>query len=242
MADDLNEYRLAVENLKARLREKDITYAELADGIGMSESGVKKIFTGSDGSFQRLAQICRYAGVTLGELFQDRAGEATFTPEQQDAFLKEPELFQFYWMIAFERRTVGESEKFFRITRADGQRQLKRLQELGLLKLLPGDRLRLPQANAIHWSGDGPFLRKIYQDWSQKFVARTAKPESDLAELFILRYFRMLPETYFEFLEAQRALESEFTRRATEEMRGEDPRLQHVRWLAAVDDQSFVED
>jgi transcriptional regulator with XRE-family HTH domain len=242
MADDLNEYRLAVENLKARLREKDITYAELADGIGMSESGVKKIFTGSDGSFQRLAQICKYAGIALAELFHEQKAEATFTPEQQNVFLKEPELFQFYWMIAFERRTIADSEKFFRMTRADGQRQLKRLEDLGLLKVLPGERLRLPSTKAINWSGDGPFLRKIYQDWSQKFVARTAKPEAGLSELFILRYFRMLPETYFEFLEAQRALESEFTRRAAEEMSGEDPRLQHVRWLAAVDDQSFVED
>jgi len=243
MATDQSEYRLAVDNLKVRLKERQITYAELAEGIGMSESGVKKIFTGSDGSFQRLAQICKYAGISLAEIVQShKTVEVGFTEAQQAAFLREPGLFQFYWVLAYERRPLAEAEKFFRFTKADSFRQLRQLDQLGLIKLLPGDRVRLPSVKAIRWSGDGPFMRKIYQDWSQKFVAKMAKPVTDPDELFIVRYFKMLPKTYNDFLQAQRALETEFVRRAIQEMRSEDASLKNVRWLAAVDDESFVQD
>ncbi len=243
MATDQSEYRLAVENLKARLKERQITYAELAEGIGMSESGVKKIFTGSDGSFQRLAQICKYAGVSLAEIVQStKTIDVGFTDAQQTAFLREPALFQFYWMLAYEREALENTEKFFRLTKADSFRQLRQLDLLGLIKLLPGDRIRLPSVKAIRWSGDGPFMRKIYQDWSQRLVAKMAKPVTDPHELFIVRYFKMLPKTYNDFLQAQRALETEFVRRAIQEMRTGDSQLEHVRWLVAADQQSFLGD
>lgn len=49
--------------LKQALRKKKLTYAALADRLGMSESGIKKIMSGHDVSLQRLAEICEQAGI-----------------------------------------------------------------------------------------------------------------------------------------------------------------------------------
>lgn len=243
MAEDLNEYRLAVENIKARLKEMKITYAELADGIGMSESGVKKIFTGSDGSFQRLAQICKYAGISLSEILDSESrAEGVFSAEQQSAFLKEPEIFQLYWLLAYERRSLIDVENFLRLTKADSARQLQRLEQLGLLKVLAGQRLRLPSVEALQLNGDGPFMRKILQDWSQRFIAKMAKPSISPNEFFSLRYLRMRSETYDALIKAQKELETDFLKRAAREMKSGVTDLQHVRWLSAMDDESFVQD
>ncbi len=74
MADkqrELNEYRAAIDILKRTLKERGLTYRQLGKGIGLSESGVKKIFLARDGSFQRLAEICRYVGLSLSEIVED---------------------------------------------------------------------------------------------------------------------------------------------------------------------------
>ena len=39
-----NDYKLAVQKLKVTLKDRGMTYRELGKEIGLTESGVKKIF------------------------------------------------------------------------------------------------------------------------------------------------------------------------------------------------------
>ncbi|HAC33230.1 MAG TPA: transcriptional regulator, partial [Gammaproteobacteria bacterium] len=56
--------------LKRMLRERGITYRELASGLGVSEATIKRAFSTASFSLQRLLQICDYADLTLAELAQ----------------------------------------------------------------------------------------------------------------------------------------------------------------------------
>jgi len=236
-----NEYRAAIEALKRVLKERGLTYRELAKGIGLSESGVKKIFLAQDGSFQRLAQICRYVGLSLAEIVEDkRVVDVGFTNEQQKAFLKEPGLFSFYWLLVYERRPLLEVQQELKLNKAETFRLARKLDLLGLIRLLPGDRLRLPTVKAVRWTGDGEFIRTIYRNWSRAFIDALAKPVHQEGELFIFRYLQMTKKTYGEFLSALHTLESEFTRRSIHEMRTVPKGLEHVRWLVAADTRSYV--
>lgn len=236
-----NEYRAAIEKLKRVLKQNGLTYRELARGIGLSESGIKKIFLAQDGSFQRLAQICRYIGLSLSELVEDkRTLSVGFTEQQQKEFLREPALFRFYWLLVYERRALSSLQELLKIGRAESFRLARRLDTLGLIQLLPGDRLRLPSVKAVRWVGDGDFLRAIYRDWSRSLVNKLAKPSVQEGEFFLLRYLQMTPKTYADFAAALRALEEEFVRRSIQEMRAQARGLEHVRWLVAADNLSFV--
>lgn len=236
-----NEYRAAIESLKAVLKAKQITYKELAQAVKLSESGLKKIFAAQDGSFQRLAQISRYIGISLSELIEEnKTVDVGFSQKQQTEFLKEPLLFQVYWMLVYERRKVDSIQDELKLNKTEAFRILRRLDILDLIKLLPGDRLRIPSVKAVRWTGDGEFIRKMYREWSRNLVSDVAKVHSEPEELFIIRYFQMTPKTYTELLAAQKALEAEFIRRGIQEMRTRPPGLVHVRWLVAADTRSFI--
>lgn len=236
-----NEYRAATERLKQALKQRRITYHELAKGIGLSESGVKKIFSAQDGSFQRLAQICRYVGISLSELIEDRRTLSVgFTVTQQNEFLKNATLFQYYWLLVYERLPQKASANSLHLSKAEAFRLARKLDTLDLIKLLPGGRMRLPSIKAVRWVGDSEFLRNLYRNWSRSLLEKLAKPETKDGEFFLLRYLQMTPKTFAEFIAAQRSLEEEFVRRAIQEMRVKSPGLEHVRWLIAVDNRSFV--
>lgn len=240
-AKKLNEYQMATANLKRVLRDRRLTYREIAQGIGLSESGVKKIFSARDGSFQRLSQICRYAGVSIAEVIEDRrTRDVEFSEAQQKEFLKDSTLFHFYWLLVYERRSLAQVHDELLLSRSEGFRLARKLDMLGLIKLLPHDRIRLPSIKAVRWHGDGEFMRVLYKKWSRALVEELATPERTEDEFFLLRYLQMTKGTFAEFILAQRALEEEFVRRSIQEMRSRPPGLGHVRWLAVADKRSFV--
>lgn len=242
MPREQNEYQVAVAALKRGLKAQNITYQQLAKELGLSESGVKKILSGSDGSFQRLAQIARVAGLSLADLLEEQREEmqpVSFTPKQEEFFLSEPGAFQFYWRLVYERASVEEIEKLTGLAEKDSFRHLRKLDSLGLIKLLPGGKVRVPPLQQIRWTGTGPLVRKLYREWSLRFVEQVARPDLEPGKLFLVRYFQMTPKTYAEFLAAMKTMEAEFVRRAIQDMRA-GKNLHHVRWLAAVDDQSFL--
>ena len=237
-----NEYNVAINHLKLRLKEKKISYSELAKGIGLSESGIKKIFAAGDTSFLRLVQICTYAGLSLAEIVDDRRqADVIFSERQQEQFLNEPILFQFYWMLVYERRSLQAVQKELRLNKVDAFKIARKLDQLDLIKLLPGDRINIPSVRAVRWVGQGKFLSKLYREWSYKLIDNVAKPVPLPEELFIIRYQQMTKKTYSEFMAAQKALEDEFVRRSIQEMQNQGSDLRHVRWIVAADNKSFVE-
>lgn len=239
---DLNEYRIAITTLKKVLKERGLTYRELGDGIGLSESGVKKIFAAQDGSFQRLVEICRFIGVSLMEIINDeQVIDVSFSQEQQKSLSEDPMLFYFYWQLVYERRPIAFAKQFFKLSDSDAFRLLRKLDVLNLIKLLPGDRIRLPSVKAVRWTGDGKFVQKIYRSWSRLLVDNVTKPNRAEGDFFLLRYLQMKKGTYAEFIAAIKALEDEFVRRSIYEMRIESNNLEHVRWLVALDNRSFVD-
>lgn len=238
----LNEYRNAIQALKRVLKERKITYRQLGSEIGMTESGIKKIFAAKDGSFQRLVEICRVVGVSIVEIIDDgKIKSVTYSNEQQAAFLKDPDLFFLYWCLVYERRTFENAKEALGLSEERAFKLARTLDVLKLIRLLPENKIRIPSIKAIRWEGDGEFTQKIYRSWSKNLINSFTKPVSSENEFFQVRYMQMKKSTYQEFLSALKALEEEFVRRSIYEMRTSPGSLNHVRWLVASDNRSFVE-
>lgn len=240
-----NEYTTAVETLKRRLKTEGLTYLELAKKLSLSESGLKKIFAAKDGSVQRLAQIGAAIGLSLSDLFSEMKepmSVVSFTENQQNYFLKVPKALFLYWKLVYERESLEKAETFLGLNRRESMSLLRQLDKINLLAILPGDRIKIPPIRQIRWSGDGPLIRKLYQEWSMKLLKRVGTPNPKTGEYFMIRYLQMTSSTYEEFLRAMQSLESEFLRRAIYEMRTRPSPLKHVRWVMASDNASFVED
>lgn len=238
-----SEYEVAMVAVKAALKRQKITYSELARRLKISESGLKKILSGKDGSFQRLAQICEELGLSMADLLagEDRTQEITFSPAQQEYLAGNTAALRLYWALVYERRPLPEAEKLAGLNGKEVFSALRKLDQLELLELLPENRLRIPAVRPVRWVGDGPLIRKLHREWSAGFVKSMARPVPAAGEHFISRYFRASRRTVEELQSALRDLEAEFLRRAIKEMRTESPDLVHLRWVSAVDDKSYLE-
>lgn len=243
MARARTEYEVATSSLKLALKRQKITYRELARRLGLSESGIKKILSAEDGSFQRLAQICRELGFSMRELLlgqEESVFNLSYSLPQQEYLSSTPAALRLYWALVYERRPLAEAEELAGVGKKESFSILRKLDQLQLVELMPKGRVRVPAVRAIRWVGGGPLVQKLYQEWPQRLLRAVAKPESGPNELFLVRYFRVTEKTLKDLISAQRDLEAEFVRRATKEMRTEDPALLHLRWLTAVDDRSFL--
>ena len=245
MSDPI-ELRAVFHELKSQLRARRISYARLAERLGMSESGVKKLFRSNDCSFQRLRSICEVLDISLADLMMhlDQSGfsQARFTEEQQAHFLTHPRHFDLYWKLAYERLPLQEAEAASALDSAQAFRALRQLDELGLLKLMPQGKLRLPKVRRITDFGEGPLIEKLYRDWALQLMEDVAKPRPGPDQQFVVRFFKLKRETYHQFLRAVRELETDLLKRAIREMNLETQDLIPMRWVSAADASSFVPD
>ncbi|MBO9666756.1 MAG: helix-turn-helix transcriptional regulator [Bdellovibrio sp.] len=63
------EFHNVSEVLRNLLKSRGITYKDIAEKLEMSESGVKKLLTSDDISFNKLNAILEFLGLTLKDLF-----------------------------------------------------------------------------------------------------------------------------------------------------------------------------
>ncbi|MGZ3655768.1 MAG: helix-turn-helix domain-containing protein [Bdellovibrionota bacterium] len=237
-------YQAATDSLKLALKKEGITYKELARRLKLSESGMKKILSAKDGSFERIAEICGELGLSLGELLAGREEgmfELSYTSAQQEYLVRDLRALRLYWALVYERRSLAEAQKVAGLPRAEAFAVLRRLDQLELLALLPGDRVRVPPVRQIRWVGGGPLVDKLYREWSAAFLASVATPSSKPGQQFVTRYFRASQRTLDDLMAAVRDLETEFVRRAISEMRTDAPGLVHIRWMSAVDNRSYLD-
>jgi transcriptional regulator with XRE-family HTH domain len=239
------EYEIATDSIKISLKRQGFTYKELARSLKLSESGIKKILSSSDGSFQRLAQICKEIGLSMNELLQGQDEgmmELSYTLPQQEYLVAHPKALRLYWALVYERRSTEEARKVSHLDAKELFSNLRKLDQLGLLELLPEGRLRLPAIRQIRWVGGGPLVKKLYEEWSTNFLKSVAVPERSKDQLFLIRYVRASRKTIEDLMTALHDLEAEFVRRGIHDMRSEAPDLEHLRWMSAVDNKSFLAD
>lgn len=239
------EFGLIISYVKRLMKEQGMTYKDLASELGLSESGVKKIFTGTDASFSRLSEIAGALGLSVSDLLagveKPKSTSAQFTPKQQDYFLRHMDVFHFFFRLVIERARVDRIRDEEELTEAEVFSYLRRLDELKLIKLLPGDEVRLPPLSAVKDFGKGPLLEKIYQDWALDLVRSRAHPVHQESSEFIVRYLRLTDETFQEFKQRLKDLELDVLRKGLREMNLYPDKLRSWRWISLTDQESYVQ-
>ncbi len=161
-----------VQTLKRLLRAQKITYAQVAKELDLSETSVKRLFSKSSFTLDRLEQICRMAGVSIFDLAReaDAAPEALdeLTPEQEQQLLADPKLMLVTYMV-LNHWTVDEIVHRFALEEAEVIKRLTTLDRLGMIELQPGNRIKRLTARNFTWRKNGPvqhfFEREIKADF-----------------------------------------------------------------------------
>lgn len=151
-----------VDALKRHLRSRKITYAQLAKQIDLSEAAVKRMFSRQAMTLARLEQICTVLDVGLVELVGDASGErqplSQLDIEQEEQLVADPRLFLALY-LALNRWTEEEVLAEYTFTKPEWTGLLAKLDRMGLIELLPGNRTRARTARNFRWRPDGPIHR-----------------------------------------------------------------------------------
>jgi DNA-binding Xre family transcriptional regulator len=234
-----------IQGLKRILKRKQITYRQLAPKINMSESGLKKLFSGKDISFSRLFQICEVLGVQLSDLLSEvERGDNyqhSFTPQQESYFLKNKMGFNIFWKLVYERVSADDVKRHYELGEREFNLILTRLNDLALIKIKSGA-VKLPRVRDITWSREGLFAKKLLNDWSTKLLSEQLGAKAHTDGQVQLRYFCFQSHVYKELIEKLKNLEKEFLQNTVRDMNLYEARqLTRVGWLSVAAPTSFVD-
>lgn len=162
-----------IQALKAALRTRHTTYADLARVLGLSEASIKRCFSRGTFTLERLERICGVIGLEISdlvELAQERRPAFTsLTPQQEEALIQDPRLLLVTFLVLSHWR-FDDIVRGFQIDRHDAVRLLSRLDRLGMIDLLPGNRIKLRTTRNFSWRKEGPVQRFFEKEVLRDFL------------------------------------------------------------------------
>lgn len=151
-----------VATLKRLLKSRSMTYRDLASRLGLSESAVKHMFSTGNFSLKRLDEVCEVLEIDLGELISQSEAQEPRIEKLPAEYEEEIVADGRFLLIAYcliNHWTLDEILERYEISRGDAFRYLRRLDQMKIIEVLPGDRVRLLIANNFAWRKNGAMER-----------------------------------------------------------------------------------
>lgn len=158
-----------VDVLKAELRRAGVTYAQLAQALGLAESSVKRIFSKAgqgDLSLARIDQVLAVLHMDFSDLARLLAQAAPprheLTLEQERAVVADPKLL-LAAICVLSQWSLEQIVATYRLSRPQAAACLMALAQLGFIELRANHRYRLKVDKTFRWRPDGPVMRYFRQ-------------------------------------------------------------------------------
>ena len=150
-----------VTALKKELKTAQMTYADLAQALGMAESSVKRMLAKGDMPLSRIDAICRALALDFADLAR-RVAESQpllkeLSQEQERAVVADKKLLLMA-ICVLSQWTLEQVTGTYRLTLAEGIQYLAQLDRIGIIELRPLNRYRLKLAKTFRWRPHGPVM------------------------------------------------------------------------------------
>ena len=150
-----------VTALKKELKTAQMTYADLAQQLGMAESSVKRMLAKGDMPLSRIDAICRALALDFADLARHVADNQPLlrelTPEQERAVVADKKLLLMA-ICVLSQWTLEQVTTAYRLTGAEGIQYLAQLVRIGIIELRPFNRYRLKLAKTFRWRPHGAVM------------------------------------------------------------------------------------
>lgn len=161
----MTEVRAILGVLKRALKARGMTYGEVGRRLGLSEPSVKRLFSTGRISLDRLAKLAGLLDLTLAELAQEAAGAAPvvarLTQAQEAGLVADPKLL-LVAVLALNHWSLADIVRVYQLDEPECLALLLRLDRLGIVRVLPGNKIRPNVARDFDWLPDGP-LRHFFR-------------------------------------------------------------------------------
>jgi len=163
------ETKNLIEVLKKALKSHGVTYANIAAQLNLSEASVKRMFAQKHFTLIRLESICEMAQMDFTDLIrlmdEERQKISNLTLEQEEELVSDLK-FLLVAICVQSNWTFNEMIDYFKITGPECIGYLVRLDRLGLIQLLPNNRIRQMVAKNFRWLPRGP-IEKFFEQTAQ---------------------------------------------------------------------------
>ncbi len=205
------ETKLVVDMLKRALKFHMVTYADIAYELDLSEASVKRMFAKQHFTIERLESICSMVNLNFTDLVrlvdEDQHRIGNLTPEQEEELVSDLK-FLLIAICTQSNWTFEEIISYYKISEPECVKYLARLDKLGLIQLLPNNRIRQMVSKDFRWLPRGP-IEKFFEK-----VAQSKFLESHFTHSGEIRLFKngMLSRVSVEILRSKvEMLAREFT-------------------------------
>jgi lambda repressor-like predicted transcriptional regulator len=151
-----------VTTLKAELRRAGVTYAHLAQELGLAESSIKRIFAKGDMPLSRIDEVLAVLKMDFAELARLVANaspaQQEMTLEQERAVVRDPKLL-LTAICALSQWTVDQIVATYAISKPQAVACLLSLDKLGFLELRANNRYRVKVDKTFRWRPGGPVMQ-----------------------------------------------------------------------------------
>ena len=160
-------------HLKAELKTAGVTYATVAERLGMAESSVKRMFSKEgDMPVSRIDDICRIINLDFADLARRVADTQPLMLEltlaQEKAVVADRSLL-IVAICVISQMPADEILATYDISEPKLIRALTRLDKIGIIDLRPSNRYRLKVAKGFRWLPHGPvmdfFRKEVLHDY-----------------------------------------------------------------------------
>lgn len=169
----MSDTQSLVHTLKAAVRQAGMTYADVARGMGMSESNVKRLFSTGKFSLDQFGAVCNLMGLAFSDLARlhesSRRRITRLTREQEQALVDDTLLLLAAVCVRNHWR-MEDMVRLYRVTRVQCIRLFAQLDRLKIIELLPGDRYRLLVAEDFSWIPGGPIEQFFESEMLAEFL------------------------------------------------------------------------
>lgn len=150
-----------------------MTYADIAQGLNMSEANVKRMFASKRLTLDRLEAICRLMQMELSDLFQlyqeTRQRITRLTVEQEKELVGDTKLLLVAVSVR-NRLSFEDIVNHYHISETECIQCLTKLDKLKIIDLLPQNRIKLRIDEGFHWLPDGPIERFFEKQIQSQFL------------------------------------------------------------------------
>ncbi|MBC3930149.1 helix-turn-helix domain-containing protein [Undibacterium curvum] len=172
----MNEIRQIMRTIKSQLKLQGKTYRDVAEALALSEASVKRILREENAvnlSLERILQIAHFLGLTLMELTQEANHQGNRLPtlnQNQEKELVADKRLLLVAVCAINHWSMEEIMQVYRYTEPECLHYLLKLDKLGLITLLPGNRIRLNITRDFEWLPAGPIRQYFQQSGLHDFL------------------------------------------------------------------------
>ena len=149
--------------VKQVLKNRGMTYAQLARGLRISESSVKRLLSRGGLTLERLEQICNLLETDFSELAKrvekEQVQVQELTLQQETELADDPHLLAVAYHLLNDW-TPARIRKTYAVTDAALTGLLTKLDRLRLIELLPNNRVKVLIGKNLKWRPNGPLRRR----------------------------------------------------------------------------------